>query len=108
MTKAEILSQIKKAEEDAESIISQAEEAKTKIILEAKNKSRELLEKVQKDSQKTGEQKIAQAKSGIVSEKEKLLKEGFAVAESIKSDAEKNQAKATASLVEQFERAINA
>ena len=108
MTKAEILSQIKKAEEDAESIISQAEEAKTKILLEAKNKSRELLEKAQKDSQKTGEQKIAQAKSGTVSEKEKLLKEGFAVAESIRSNAEKNQAKATTSLVEQFERAINA
>ncbi|MDF1556675.1 MAG: ATP synthase archaeal subunit H [ANME-2 cluster archaeon] len=108
MTKAEILSQIKKAEEDAESIISEANEAKAKKILEAKNQSRELLEKAQYDSQKTGEQKIAQAKKGIVSEKEKMLNEGSEMAKSIKSEAEKNIGKATASLVEQFERAINA
>ncbi|MCK4937230.1 MAG: ATP synthase archaeal subunit H [Methanosarcinales archaeon] len=108
MTKAEILSQIKKAEEDAESIISEANELKAKKIMEAKNQSRELLEKAQYDSQKTGEQKIIQSKKGIVSEKEKMLNEGSVLAKSIKSEAEKNIDTATASLVELFERAINA
>lgn len=108
MTKAEILSQIKKAEEDAESIISQADEAKTKKILEAKNQSRELIEKTEIDSQKAGDEKIAQAKTSVVSEKENLLKEGFAAADSIKSEAENNMAKAIETLEEQFERAIYA
>ncbi|MBW6517886.1 MAG: ATP synthase archaeal subunit H [ANME-2 cluster archaeon] len=108
MTKAEILSQIKKAEEDSESIISQANELKTKRIQDAKNQSRVLIENAQKDSQMIGEKKIAQAKTGIVSDKEKLLKEGFDIAESIKSKAKKNLPKATENLMEQFERAVHA
>lgn len=108
MTKAEILSQIKTAEKDAELIISQANEVRTKRILDAKNQSRELIEKARKESQNIGEKKIAQAKTEILSEKEKLSKEGLDLAESIKSKAKKNLAQATEILIEQFERAVHA
>jgi len=73
MTKANILSQIKKAEEDTRTMISEANEAKAKKV-----------------------------------EKEKMLKEGITAAESIKSKANSNVAKATEYLVEQFERSMHA
>jgi V/A-type H+-transporting ATPase subunit G/H len=91
MTKANILSQIKKAEEDTRTMISEANEAKAKKVLEAKNRSRELINEEE-----------------IKSEKEKMLKEGITAAESIKSKANSNVAKATEYLVEQFERSMHA
>ena len=108
MTKADILSQIKKAEEDARTIISEANEAKAKKILEAKDQSRNLINETKKESEAIADQKISQAKETIISEKENMLKEGVAAAESIKSKANSNVAKATEYLVQQFERHIHA
>lgn len=108
MTKADILSQIKKAEEDSRTMISEANNAKTKKILEAKEHSRELINEAKKESATIADQKISHAKEKIRSEKEKMLKEGVAAAESIKSKANRNVAKATEYLVEQFERSIHA
>ncbi|MBC2698809.1 MAG: ATP synthase archaeal subunit H [ANME-2 cluster archaeon] len=108
MTKADILSQIKKAEEDTRTMISEANEAKAKKILEAKNRSRELINEVKNESAAIADTKISHAKEKIKSEKEKMLKEGVVVAESIKSKANSNVAKATEYLVEQFERSIHA
>ncbi len=67
------------------------------MINEAKNESAAIADK-----------NISQAKEEIKSEKEKMLKEGVAAAESIKSKANSNVAKATDYLVEQFERSIHA
>lgn len=108
MTKAEVLSQIKKAEEDARSMISEANEAKAKKMRDAKVQGRELINTSQTESAKKGEQKIAKAKEEIKSEKDKIIREGLADAESIKTEANKNIAKATEYLVEQFERSIHA
>lgn len=108
MTKAEILAQIKKAEDDAKSIIAEAKELKIKKIQESKNKARELIKSAETDSVKLSEQRIARAKQQFKSEKESLLKTGLAEAETIKSDASKNIKKTTDYLFEQFERAINA
>jgi V/A-type H+-transporting ATPase subunit G/H len=108
MTKADILSQIKKAEEDTRTMISKANEAKAKKVLEAKNQSRELINEAKNESATIADQEISQAKEKIKSEKEKMLKEGVAAAESIKSKANSNVAKATEYLVEQFERSIHA
>ena len=108
MTKADILSQIKKAEEDARTMVSEANEAKAKKVLEAKNQSRELINEAKNESAAIADQNISQAKVKIISEKEKMLKEGVVAAESIKSKANSNVAKATEYLVEQFERSIHA
>lgn len=108
MTKADILSQIKKAEEDARTMISKANEAKAKKVLEAKNQSREMINESKNESAAIADQKISQAKAKIISEKEKMLKEGITTAESIKSKANSNVAKASEYLVEQFERSIHA
>lgn len=108
MTKANILSQIKKAEEDTRTMISEANEAKAKKVLEAKNRSRELINEAKNESAVIADSKISQAKEEIKSEKEKMLKEGITAAESIKSKANSNVVKATEYLVEQFERSMHA
>ena len=108
MTKADILSQIKKAEEDAGTLISEADEAKDKKIIEAKNLSRELINEAKKESAANAKQEISLANEKIKSKKEKMLKEGVTAAESIKSKANSNVAKATEYLMEQFERSIHA
>jgi V/A-type H+-transporting ATPase subunit G/H len=108
MTKADILSQIKKVEEDSRTMISEAKEAKTVKVLDAKNQSRELINEAKNKSSAIADQKISQAKEKIISEKEKMLKEGIAAAESIKSKANSNVPKATEYLLEQFERNIYA
>jgi len=108
MTKANILSEIKKTEENARTMISKANEAKAKKVLEAKNQSRELINEAKNESAAIADQKIFQAKEKIKSEKEKMLKEGLVAAESIKSQANSNIAKATEYLVEQFERSTHA
>lgn len=108
MTKAEILSQIKKAEEDARSIILQANDAKASAVLEAKGQSRGLVDKSVKEAADASDKKIAEAKKQIKLEKDKLLKEGLAGAEAIKSETANNIPKATEYLLEQFERTIHA
>jgi len=74
MTKADILSQIKKAEEDTRTMISEANEAKAKKVLEAKNQSRELINEAKNESVVIADSKISQAKEEIKSKKEKVLK----------------------------------
>jgi V/A-type H+-transporting ATPase subunit G/H len=108
MTRAEILAQIKQAEEDARLMISEANESKSKNIQDSKTKNRELINNVETQSAKEAEQKISQAKEHIIKEKENMLKGGLAEAELIKSNASKNIELATEYLVEQFERAIHA
>jgi V/A-type H+/Na+-transporting ATPase subunit G/H len=108
MTKANILSQIKKAEEDTRTMITEANEAKAKKVLEAKNRSRELINEAKNETAVIADSKISQVKEEIKSEKEKMLKEGITAAESIKSKANSNVAKATEYLVEQFERSMHA
>lgn len=108
MTKAEILAQIKKAEEDAKTIISEAKELKIKKIEESKNKAREFIRNAETESVQSAEQKIVQAKERFASEKENMLHEGLANAESTKSSASNNIEKATKYLIEQFERTIHA
>lgn len=108
MTKAEILIQIKKAEEDARSMISEGNEAKAKKILEARSKAREIINIARQESIRDSEQKISQAKDHIRSEKKIKLQEGDVKAESIIEKANNNIAKATDFLIDQFERAINA
>lgn len=108
MMKAEILSDIKKAEEDARNMISAAKEAKAETLLKAKNKGREIINTADKESMNAREGEIAKAKDQILSEKKKLLKEGQASAEAIKAGASKHIAKATKFLTEEFKRAVNA
>lgn len=108
MTKAEILIRIKKAEEDARSMISEGNDAKAKKILEARSRAREIINIARQESLRDAEQKIAQAKDNIMSEKKTKLQEGNVKAESIIKKANNNTAKATDFLIDQFERTIYA
>jgi len=108
MTKAEILTQIKQAEEDAKSMISEANDDRAKQIADARAQGKELINKAETEASKKGKDNIAQIKEKLKSEKAKMLDQGLSSAESIKSEASEKVEKATEYLVEQFERAIHA
>lgn len=108
MTKAEILLQIKKAEEDAKSIVSEGKEANNTKIIRARNQAREILENAKRESIENAEQKIAQAKEQMKIHKEDMIKKGLAEAEAVKTKADKNVTKSTEFLIDKFERSIYA
>jgi len=108
MTKADILLQVKKAEKDAQSMISKSKQAKEQKIIDAKSRVGELIEATKKEAIENAEQEIARAKEQIKSEKEKIIHEGLSQAQSIKTNAEKNIAKSTDYLLDQFERTVYA
>jgi V/A-type H+-transporting ATPase subunit G/H len=108
MTKADILLQVKKAEKEAESMINESKQAKEKKIIDAKSRARELIEATKKEAIENAEQEIARAKDRIKAEKEKIIQEGLAQAQLIKTNANKNIAKSTDYLLDQFERTVYA
>ncbi|MCD4844634.1 MAG: ATP synthase archaeal subunit H [Methanosarcinales archaeon] len=108
MTKAEILLQVKKAEEDAKSIVSKGKEANNTKIIQARNQGREILENAKRESIENAEQKISQAKEQIRVQKEDMIKKGLAEAEAVKTKASENIPTSTEFLIDQFERSIYA
>jgi len=108
MTRAEILSEIKKAEEDAKAMVAQAAEAKNKKISEAKVAAREITRKAEEDAAHLAESRINEARKHIQEEKGKIIEKGNLEASEIKQKAKKNVAKATKFILTEFERAADA
>ncbi|VVB89553.1 Uncharacterised protein [uncultured archaeon] len=108
MTRAEILSEIKKAEEEAKAMVAQAAEAKNKKISEAKMAVREIMRKAEEDAAGIAESQINEARKRIQEEKGKIIEKGNLEASEIKQKARKNITKATKFILTDFERAANA
>ncbi len=108
MTRAEILSEIKRAEEEAKNLVAQAVEAKNQRISEAKAQSREILKKAGEENLEYAASEIGKAREIIKEEREKLVEKGAEEALEIKKKANKNVAKATKFILTEFERAANA
>jgi len=108
MTRAEILSEIKQAEEEAMAIVAGANEAKNKKLSEAHAESREILKKAEEEAQKYAELEINKARKEIDKEREKIIEKGAAEAEENRKNAKKNVTKATRFILTEFERAVNA
>ncbi len=108
MTRAEILSEIKRAEEDAKNLVIQANEARNRRISEAKVQAREIVKGAEEEALRHAEQEMGRAKELIREEREKITAHGIEQAEEIKTKAEKNITKATKFILTEFERAVNA
>ncbi len=108
MTKAEILSEIKRAEDDTKTMVAKANEAKNREISEAKMRSKEIIRKTEEEALQSAESEINKAREQIQKEKEKIIEKGFLDASVIKRNAQKNTSKATKFILTEFERAADA
>lgn len=108
MTKAEILSEIKAAEEKAKASVERAIEEKNKKISEAHSQSRDIIRSAEEDAQKNADSQISKAKAQIKEEREKIIQKGKVEADAIKTKAKKNVANVTKFILTEFERTIDA
>ena len=108
MTRAEILSEIKMAEESAKSAVAEANEAKNKKISEARVQAKEILRKAEEEVILQAQLQISEARKNIQKEKEKIIEKGVLEASEIKQKARNNVAKASKFILTEFERAANA
>jgi V/A-type H+-transporting ATPase subunit G/H len=108
MSRAEILSGIKQAEEEANKFILLANEARTKKISEARAQSREIIKKGQEESALYSTSETGKAREIAKKEREKIVENGKKEAQDIKNKARKNITKANNFILTEFERAFNA
>ena len=108
MTRAEILSEIKQAEEDVKAMVAKATEAKNKQIVDARVQAKEILRKAEEEAQKKAESTINDARKNIQKEKEAIKNKGIQEAQALKEKSKKNVDKGTKFILTEFERAANA
>lgn len=76
MAKAEILSEIKEAEEKAKQMVEDAVEAKNKKISRARVEAREILRQAEDEAEKSADSSLRSAQEDIKAEREKIIDEG--------------------------------
>lgn len=108
MTRAEILSDIKRAEDEAKGSVILAQEARNQKVNEAKLQAREILKSAEEEASKYYISEIGKAREESKKEKEKIIKKGYQEAEEIKTKAKKNISKATKFISSEFERIADA
>lgn len=108
MTRAEILSGIKQAEEDVKAMVEKATEDKNKKIADARVQSKDLLRKAEEEAARNAETIVNEARIKIRNEKEEIIKAGLKEAQALKEKAKKNVTKGTKFILTEFERAANA
>ena len=108
MTRAEILSEIKVAEEEAKVSVARANEAKNKKISEAQSQARDIIRSAEENAEKYADSEISKAKKLIKEDREKIIKKGIEEAGAITAKAKKNVAQATKFILTEFERAVDA
>jgi len=108
MTKAEILSRIKMAEEEAKATVAAAIETKSRKISDATAQSREIIRKAEEEARLNADSEIIEAKKLIKGEREKIVNKGVSDALEIKNKAKKNIEKATQFILTEFERTADA
>ncbi len=108
MTRDEILSEIKKAENDAKTLVAAANEAKNRKMAEAGAQAREIIRNAEEDARKYGESEIGAARKKIKEERENIIETGKEEASLVKKKAKNNVAKATNHILTEFERTVDA
>ena len=108
MTRAEILSEIKQAEEEAKKLVIQANEARTLKISEARAQSREIIKNAEEKASQYSVSEISRAREKVKNERELIIEKGLKAAEDVKGKARKNIPKANKFILTEFERAVNA
>ncbi len=108
MTRAEILSEIKQAEEEAKKMVMLANEIKTRKISEAKVQSKEIIKQAEEEAASYSAAEISKTKEQNKKERDEIIEKGLKAAEDVKARARKNVAKANKFILAEFERAVNA
>ncbi|OGS42540.1 MAG: hypothetical protein A3K67_07670 [Euryarchaeota archaeon RBG_16_62_10] len=106
--KAQILQQIKAAEEQVRALTSQAEERRKQLQAEGKRIVIERTDRAEAELRKQLESRIAEAKARIEARKKLLLEEGAKRAGALTSDAQKRMGAAKEFVLSEFERAADA
>ena len=108
MGKADILDQIREAEEKVNATIKQAEEKRKALQAEGKRRALEKIETSESSLTKELEAKRATAMAQVETRKKKILEEGRRRAEALESNAKRSTVKVEAFVLAEFERAIDA
>ena len=107
MAKNEILSEIKKAEENAKKMIDEAIEIKNKRISDARAEAREILKQAEVDSHKAAQDSFKSGEEKILVERDRIIKDGEENALAMAQKAQANVGKAVDYLLIEFERAVH-
>lgn len=107
MAKNEILSEIKKAEENAKKMIDEAIEIKNKRISDARAEARKILKQAEVDSHKAAQDSFKSGEEKILVERDRILKDGEQNALAMAQKAQANVDKAVDYLLIEFERAVH-
>lgn len=108
MGKAEILHQIKMAEEHVRVVVREAEEKRKQLQADGKRRALEKVEAADSDLRKQADARYAEAKRAVDVRKQAVLAEGARKAEALVSRARTNSGKVKALVLAEFERAADA
>lgn len=106
MAKNEILSEIKKAEESAKSMVDEAVDSKNKRISDARAEAREILRQAEIDAHKAAQDSFKVGEEKILEERDKIVNDGEKNALAMSQKAQANIDKSVNYLVQEFERAV--
>lgn len=108
MGKAEILHQIKMAEEHVRAMVQEAEERRKQLQAEGKRRFLEKVEAADSGLRKQTDARYAEAKNKTDARKQAVVAEGARKAEALISRARANSGKVKALVLSEFERAADA
>ena len=106
MAKNEILSEIKKAEENAKKMIDEAIEVKNKRISDARAEAREILKQAEVDSHKAAQDSFKSGEEKVLVERDRIVKDGEENALAMAQKAQANVDKSVDYLLIEFDRRV--
>ncbi|PSH01468.1 MAG: ATP synthase archaeal subunit H [Nanohaloarchaea archaeon SW_10_44_10] len=99
-----IVQEVRKTEEDAGSIVEEAERKKEKIIGQAEERASEIVEEAEQDAEKEKLERMNKFKDKVNDEREEIVGEGREEADELREKASKNFENAENFLKERFEK----
>jgi len=108
MGKAEILHQIKMAEEHVRVVVKEAEEKRKQLQADGKRRALEKVEAADSDLRKQSDARYGEAKRATDAKKQAVLAEGARKAQALVLRARTNSGKVKALVLSEFERAADA
>ena len=105
--KTEVLKDIKKAEEEYQSMISKAQEEKKHKHSQAELESDNLVAKAQSNSEQYKKLKLEEARNQAALKHAEIIKSGYQRAAALKEKGEKNLSKAVQLLVVRFKEQLH-
>lgn len=108
MGKAEILVEIRKAEEKVRAMALEAEEKRKQLQADGKRKAIEIVDAAEAESRAAEEARLAKARADIAGRRKVILDEGGKKARALASDARAKMSDAKGFVLAEFERAADA